>query len=93
MDTSPRSATPWSALTSIPPSSTTAKADFPDATWLVGDLALLDLPAQGIAEPFEDFFADLITAGLALDLALSTWELHPFTEGSDFLVAIARRSR
>jgi SAM-dependent methyltransferase len=117
-----------------------AKADFPDAMWLVGDLALLDLPAQSIAEPFdlifaagnvlgflapstrvptlenlrnhltengrvvlaygagrgysfEDFFADLITAGLTLDLALSTWELHPFTEGSDFLVAIARRSR
>ena len=117
-----------------------AKADFPDAMWLVGDLALLDLPAQGIAEPFdlifaagnvlgflapstrvptlenlrnhltengrvvlaygagrgysfEDFFADLITAGLTLDLALSTWELHPFTDQSDFLVAIARRSQ
>jgi SAM-dependent methyltransferase len=117
-----------------------AKADFPDATWLVGDLALLDLPAEGIAEPFdlifaagnvlgflapstrvptlenlrnhltengrvvlaygagrgypfEAFFADLTTAGLTLDLALSTWELHPFTDQSDFLVAIARRSR
>jgi SAM-dependent methyltransferase len=117
-----------------------AKTDFPDATWLVGDLALLDLPAGGIAEPFdivfaagnvlgflapstrvpvlenirehlaeggravlaygagrgypfEDFFDDLAAAGLTLDLALSTWELHPFTETSDFLVAIARPTR
>jgi len=116
-----------------------ATTDFPDATWLVGDLALLDLPALGIAEPFdlvfaagnvlgflapstrvpvlenlrdhltengrlvlaygagrgypfEAFFADLAMAGLTLDLALSTWELHPFTDQSDFLVAIARRS-
>jgi SAM-dependent methyltransferase len=115
-----------------------AKVDFPDARWLVGDLALLDLPASGISEPFDlifaagnvlgflapstrvptlanlrnhlaedgrvvlaygagrgyafdDFFADLATAGLTLDLALSTWDLHPYTEQSDFLVAIARR--
>lgn len=115
-----------------------AKVDFPDATWLVGDLALLDLPASGISETFDlifaagnvlgflapstrvptlanlrnhlaedgrvvlaygagrgyafdDFFADLATAGLTLDLALSTWDLHPYTEQSDFLVAIARR--
>ena len=115
-----------------------AKADFPDATWLVGDLALLDLPASGISEhfdlifaagnvlgflapstraptlenlrshlaengrvvlaygagrgyAFDDFFADLAAAGLTLDLALSTWDLHPYTEQSDFLVAIARR--
>jgi len=116
-----------------------ATTDFPDATWLVGDLALVDLPALGIAEPFdlvfaagnvlgflapstrvpvlenlrdhltengrlvlaygagrgypfEAFFADLAMAGLTLDLALSTWELHPFKDQSDFLVAIARRS-
>ena len=117
-----------------------ATTDFPDATWFVGDLALLDLAAVGLSEPFdlifaagnvvgflapstripvlenlrshlaeggrvvlaygagrgypfEDFFADLSTAGLTLDLALSTWELHPFADGSDFLVAIARPSR
>lgn len=116
-----------------------AKADFPDATWLVGDLALLDLVDAGVAEPFDlifaagnvmgflapstrvtvlenlrthlaaagrvvlaygagrgyefrDFFVDLATAGLVLDVALSTWELHPFTDQSDFLVAIARKS-
>ena len=116
-----------------------AKADFPDATWLVGDLALLDLVDAGVAEPFDlifaagnvmgflapstrvtvlenlrthlaaagrvvlaygagrgyefrDFLVDLATAGLALDVALSTWELHPFTDQSDFLVAIARKS-
>jgi len=30
-----------------------ARKDHPDCTWLVGDLAELDLPAQGIAEPFD----------------------------------------
>jgi SAM-dependent methyltransferase len=30
-----------------------AEKQFPDATWLVGDLAELDLPAAGIAEPFD----------------------------------------
>ncbi|MGV8848779.1 MAG: class I SAM-dependent methyltransferase [Propionibacteriaceae bacterium] len=116
-----------------------AKADFPGADWYVSDLALLDLPAAGVAEPFdlvfaagnvmgflapstrvdvlrrlndhlapqgrlvvgfgagrgyafEDFFADLATAGLTLALALSTWELHPFATDSGFLVAIASKS-
>ncbi len=30
-----------------------ANADHPGATWLVGDLAELDLPAHGIIEPFD----------------------------------------
>jgi SAM-dependent methyltransferase len=30
-----------------------AEADHPGPTWLVGDLAELDLPASGIAEPFD----------------------------------------
>lgn len=30
-----------------------ARADHPSATWLEGDLALLDLPAAGIPEPFD----------------------------------------
>ncbi len=30
-----------------------ARADHPDGTWLVGDLAELDLPAAGVAEPFD----------------------------------------
>ncbi|MFC4554324.1 class I SAM-dependent methyltransferase [Georgenia faecalis] len=30
-----------------------ARQDHPDATWLVGDLAELDLPARGIAEGFD----------------------------------------
>ena len=30
-----------------------ANLDYPGPTWLVGDLAVLDLPAQGIAEPFD----------------------------------------
>ncbi len=37
---------------------------------------------------FAEVFADLEAAGLRLDLALSTWDLRPFTADSDFLVAI-----
>jgi SAM-dependent methyltransferase len=112
-----------------------AQEDHPGPTWLVGDLAELDLPGRGLAEPFDvvvcagnvltflapgtevevlrrlgahlapggrvvvgfgagrgyafdAFFADAVTAGLALDAALSTWDLRPFTDRSDFLVAI-----
>ena len=52
-----------------------AKADFTGSTWLVSDLALLDLPSAGIVEPFD----------------LSTWELRPFSPASDFLVAAASK--
>ena len=37
---------------------------------------------------FDDFFADVDAAGLVADLLLSTWDLRPFTETSDFLVAV-----
>lgn len=117
-----------------------AEADHPGPTWLVGDLAQLDLPARGIPEPFDlvvcagnvltflapgtevevlrrmgshlapggrvvtgfgagrgyafdAFFADVVAAGLRLDLALATWDLRPFTDGSDFLVAVLGRDR
>jgi len=116
-----------------------ATEDFPDATWLVGDLAELDLPARGIAAPFDailcagnvmtflaestraevlrrmalhlradgraaigfgagrgydfpDFLADARAGGLVPDLLLSTWDLRPFEETSDFLVAVLRRA-
>jgi hypothetical protein len=109
----------------------------PGARWLVGDLAELDLPAQGISEPFdaivcagnvmtflapstrtavlqrmrahiapdgraaigfgagrgysfEEFLADAGAAGWAPDLLLSTWDLRPFGQDADFLVAILR---
>ncbi|KUI45172.1 SAM-dependent methyltransferase [Mycobacterium sp. IS-1590] len=39
---------------------------------------------------FADFFDDASNAGLAPDLLLSTWDLRPFTDHSDFLVAILR---
>jgi SAM-dependent methyltransferase len=114
-----------------------AEREYPAATWLVGDLAELDLPARGITEPFDavvcagnvmtflapatrrevlvrlrrhvrpdgrvvigfgagrgydfgTFLADATHAGLVEDLLLSSWELRPFTAGSDFLVAILR---
>lgn len=114
-----------------------AEQDHPGPRWLVGDLAELDLPARGIAEPFDlivsagnvmtflapstrtqvlsrlrahlgtggravigfgagreyehtEFLADAAQAGLVPDLLLSTWDVRPFTEGSDFLVAILR---
>lgn len=114
-----------------------AEQDHPGPRWLVGDLAELDLPARGIAEPFDlivsagnvmtflapstrtqvlsrlrahlgtggravigfgagreyehtEFLDDAFRAGLVPDLLLSTWDVRPFTEGSDFLVAILR---
>lgn len=116
-----------------------AEEDFPGATWLVGDLAELDLPARGIAEGFDailcagnvmtfieqstrrevlrrlarhlradgraaigfgagrgyrfkDFLADARAVGLVPDLLLSTWDLRPYQEDSDFLVAVLRRA-
>ena len=39
---------------------------------------------------FGDFLDDAVTAGLATDLLLSTWDLRPFTEDSEFLVAVLR---
>jgi SAM-dependent methyltransferase len=39
---------------------------------------------------FADFLADAATAGWAPDLLLSTWDLRPFTEEADFLVALLR---
>ncbi|GFG97571.1 class I SAM-dependent methyltransferase [Mycobacterium timonense] len=114
-----------------------AEHDHPGPRWLVGDLAELDLPARGIAEPFdvivsagnvmtflapstrvqvlgrlrahvaddgraaigfgagrdydfEVFLNDAVDAGFAIDVLLSTWDLRPFTDESDFLVAILR---
>ncbi|WP_026454791.1 class I SAM-dependent methyltransferase [Saccharomonospora iraqiensis] len=40
---------------------------------------------------FPDFFADADAAGFVSDLALSTWDLRPFTDDADFLVAVLRR--
>jgi len=112
-----------------------AEEDHPGPTWLVGDLATLDLPSQGVDEgfdvivcagnvmtfldpatrhpvlerfaahlreggravvgfgagrdyPFEDFHADVAAAGLAVEVRFSTWDLRPFDEHSDFLVAV-----
>ncbi|NUS91689.1 MAG: class I SAM-dependent methyltransferase [Nocardia sp.] len=112
-----------------------AEADYPGPTWLVGDLAELDLPSRGIGADFDvivcagnvmtflapstrpavlagfarhlapegrvvtgfgadrgyefaQLRADAAEQGLAVDLLLSTWDLRPFTEHSDFLVAV-----
>ncbi len=104
-------------------------------TWIIGDLALLDLPAKGVNEAFDvivcagnvmtflapstrrlvlggfakhlkadgraivgfgagrdydfdDFFADAESSGLRTDIRLSTWDVRPFDESSEFLVAV-----
>lgn len=41
---------------------------------------------------FAQFFEDAAEAGFTPDLLLSTWDVRPFTESSDFLVAILRPS-
>lgn len=40
---------------------------------------------------FPQFLADAEAAGLTADVLLSTWDLRPFTEESDFLVAVLSR--
>ncbi|MCV7382821.1 class I SAM-dependent methyltransferase [Mycolicibacter longobardus] len=39
---------------------------------------------------FGQFLSDAASAGFAVDLLLATWDLRPFTEDSDFLVAVLR---
>ncbi|SHI31083.1 Methyltransferase domain-containing protein [Tessaracoccus bendigoensis DSM 12906] len=39
---------------------------------------------------FSEFFSDVASAGLELDLSLSTWDLRPFEADSGFLVAVLR---
>lgn len=115
-----------------------AEEDHPGPTWLVGDLSELDLPARGIADPFDavvcagnvmtflapstrtevirrigmhlsetgravvgfgagrgyafdEFRADVQSAGLVEDLMLSSWDLRPFSPDGDFVVAVLRR--
>lgn len=112
-----------------------AEHDHPGPTWLVGDLADLDLRARGVTAdfdvivcagnvvtfvapstrravlagfarhvapdgrvvvgfgagrdyPFADFLDDATSSGLSVDVLLSTWDLRPFTDDSDFLVAV-----
>ena len=112
-----------------------AEHDHPGPVWLVGDLAVLDLPSGGITEgfdvilcvgnvlpflapstrstvlarlrahlreggrvvigfgsgrdyEFDDFFTDATAVGLVHELSLATWDLRPFTDDADFLVAI-----
>lgn len=42
---------------------------------------------------FPQFLADAEDAGLRVDLRLSTWDLRPFTDESDFLVAVFSRAQ
>lgn len=37
---------------------------------------------------FDEFFADVERVGLTADVVLESWDLRPFTEASDFVVAI-----
>ena len=39
---------------------------------------------------FDEFLRDAAKAGLEPDLLLSTWDLRPYTEGADFIVALLR---
>ncbi len=38
--------------------------------------------------PFDDFFADAESVGLVRVLELGTWDVQPFNDASDFLVAV-----
>lgn len=47
----------------------------------------------GRGYPFDDFLADVATAGLAPDLLLATWDLRPFHPDADFLVAVLKSAQ
>ncbi|MEU2347642.1 class I SAM-dependent methyltransferase [Modestobacter sp. NPDC049651] len=44
----------------------------------------------GRGYPFEEFLTDARAAGFGSEVLLSTWDVRPFTPGSDFLVAVLR---
>jgi SAM-dependent methyltransferase len=46
--------------------------------------------AAGRGYAYAEFLADVATAGLTPDLLLSTWDLRPFHDDADFLVALLR---
>lgn len=41
---------------------------------------------------FDDYRADVAAVGLIMELELSTWDMRPFTQRSDFLVSVLSRS-
>lgn len=61
-------------------------------THLAGDGRAVIGFGAGRDYAFSQFFDDVAEAGLAPDLLLSTWDLRPFTDGSDFLVALLREA-
>lgn len=115
-----------------------AEADHPGPSYLVADLAELDLPAHGVAEHFDlivcagnvmtfladdsqvqvldgfarhlaedgrvvigfgagrgydfaQFLSDALSVRLTPQHTFATWDLRPFTDDSDFLVAVLAR--
>lgn len=52
-----------------------------------GGRALIGFGA-GRGYSFETFFSDVEAVGLVVDHRLGTWDLRPFTDDSDFLVAV-----
>jgi SAM-dependent methyltransferase len=57
---------------------------------LVGDGRAVIGFGAGREYEFGQFFDDAAEAGFTPDLLLSTWDLRPFTDNSDFLVALLR---
>lgn len=57
---------------------------------LVGDGRAVIGFGAGRDYEFDQFLSDAADAGFTPDLLLSTWDLRPFTDDSDFLVAILR---
>lgn len=59
---------------------------------LVGDGRLVVGFGAGRDYSFEQFLTDAEASSLVADLLLSTWDLRPFREDSDFLVAVLSRA-
>ncbi|GAA4284691.1 class I SAM-dependent methyltransferase [Brevibacterium daeguense] len=59
---------------------------------LAADGRLVSGFGAGRGYEFADYEADLRAAGLQPAISFSTWNLHPFTPGSGFLVCVAQRA-
>ena len=62
------------------------------AGWLKPDGRAVIGYGAGRGYDFDDFVRDAATSGLLLKQAFSTWDLHLFTEESQFLVAVLHRA-
>ncbi len=61
------------------------------ASWLTPTGRAVVGFGAGRGYAFDDFFADAEASGLIVEQRFATWDLRPFTDDADFLVAVLVR--